>query len=127
MMKQETADAYVAVIKEGIAHETIINKFQDWLICTENNQVGEDSTSETCTTNTRFKYTENGPQHPSGMDPMSHFDEICGFIDQFPYSDLYGRLLQVVQRHYCSNYCETKNDKNLVNLRGTILRLYWIV
>ena len=61
-----------------------------------NNQVALDSTSETRTTKTRFKYTANRPQHPSWLDPMAHFFEICGFIDQCPYSDLYGRLLQVM-------------------------------
>ena len=81
------------------------------MICTENNQVREDSTSETRRTDTRFKYSVDGPQHPSGLDAMAHFNELCGFIDECPYSDLYGRLLQVVQRHFCNKYCETTNYK----------------
>ena len=114
VMKKETAEAYITMIWERFEHEKIINKFQDWLICTENNQVREDSTSETQTTNTRFKYTADGPQHPSGLDLIRYFNKRCGFIDLCLYSDLYGSILQVVQRHYCNNYCETKKYKNIL-------------
>ena len=86
----------MATIWEGIEHEKIIKKIQNWLICTENNQVREDSTSETHTTDTRFKYSTDGPQHPSGLDSLHYFDETCGFINVDPGSDLYGRLLQVM-------------------------------
>ena len=71
-----------------------------------NNQVAEDMTNETCTTDTRYKYTMDGPQHPSGLDPIRYFSETCGFIDLDHGSNLYGSLLQVVQHHRCNNYCE---------------------
>ena len=47
-----------------------------------NNQVAEDSTSETCTVDTRYMYAINGKRHPSSLDlalcssPYNEFDTI---------------------------------------------------
>ena len=50
-------------------------------------------TSGSCTANTRYKYTTNGLQHPSGLDHVRYFSTTCGFIDIDATSDLYGMLL----------------------------------
>ena len=97
MIEQDVATVNVTTIEEEIEHKKIINKFQDWLICTMNNQVAEDSTSETCTANTRYKYTIDGLDHTSGLDPVRYFCTPYGYNDVDAMRDLYGSLLQNVQ------------------------------
>ena len=86
-----------------------------------NDQVSEDMTSETCTAGTRYKYTMDGPQHPSGFDPTEYFSTYNEFHNvNGPNNDLYGSLLQVVQRHYCSNYCKKSNKPTGNNPTGVL-------
>ena len=65
LINEELAEESVFVIQEGIKQKKIINKFQDWLICTVNNLEAEDHTSETCDINIRYKYTTDDLQYPS--------------------------------------------------------------
>ena len=73
MIDEELAEENIFAIQEGIKNEKIINKFQDWMISTMNNLEDEDSASETCIMNTRYKYTRDRLQHPSGLDPSNYF------------------------------------------------------
>ena len=40
----------------------------------------EDSTRNTCGTNTRYEYSTYSPEHPSGLDPSNYFWKNVGFI-----------------------------------------------
>ena len=93
VIEQDVATVNVTTIEEEIEHQKTINEFQEWLICTMNNQVAEDSTSETCTVNTRFNYTTVCKKHPSGLDPVRYFPTTYGFNDVDAMCDLYFRLL----------------------------------
>ena len=96
MIDKSLAAVYIAAIEERIECEKIIAKLQDWLIRTMDNHVAEDSTSKTCTTNTRYNYTMDGLHHPSRFDPASYIYITYGFNDVDVTRDLYGRLLQIV-------------------------------
>ena len=73
VIDEDVAAENVFSIKEETKHEKIINKFQNWLIYIMNNQEIEDSTSETHNLNTRYKYTMDDLQYPSGLDPVNIF------------------------------------------------------
>ena len=128
MIDQDVATGHVARIKEGIEHKNMINKFQDLLIYTINNQDADDSTSETCTANTRYKYTADELQHPSGLDPALYFlhtKDLIGMTQIMNCMADYCKL-QIVQCHYHNNYCKRKIYKNLINPRRKTLWPCWI-
>ena len=82
------------------------------MVCTEVNLEAEDSTSERRDMNTRYKYTTDSLQNPSGLDPTLYFSTNGGFNCEYIQRDLYGSLLQTVQQHYCNLYCEREKFKN---------------
>ena len=127
VIDEDIASAYVISIEEEIEHKKIINKFQDCLISLIKNQEAKDSTSETCTANTRYKYTTDDLQHPSRLDLVNYFDKNVGF-----YTKEAAHNCMVFYCKLCNNIITVRivreqNIQNLINLQGKILRLCWIV
>ena len=57
------------------------------------NLEAEDSTSETCNINTRYKYSTDGPNHSSGLDPLKYLFKDIEFYTEYTQCGLYGSLL----------------------------------
>ena len=63
-----------------------------------NNLEAEDIMSETCNMNSRYKYTTNGIQHSSGLDPLNYFVKTVDSI-----LDIRSVICMVVYCKPCNN------------------------
>ena len=69
MINVNQASEYVFVIEKAIKYKNIIDKYQDWLNSTIHSLETEDSNSKNHNMNTRYKYSTDGSDHPSRLDP----------------------------------------------------------
>jgi len=95
-------DQLEARVADGIAAQTVITNYTDWLITTTHPNPPSDAESDERDDKTVFKTGPDNP-HPSSIDPRPYFD---GRKSEDEGTELYCQQCNCVQRHkHSAGYC----------------------